>query len=217
MILRSALIFFLAATLFLLLIRLSSYVAPFVFFVVDGLFPAVSGETSNTSTRHGLSLAVYNLAFLFYALGAASWGAIGLVGFRQSDVRRWLIAAFLLACLCMLSSAMFWPGEQLMNLKAFSLLAASQLLLAALVLWLTWAPLLIVRRLKPLALLFVVAVSYWGLVLPVLHLLAAVFIDTSMNGWLDHLDILGHVLSPLLAAMAGYLHHYRSRSAASPA
>jgi hypothetical protein len=187
---------FLCTATVLFTVMFSPYGATISFHILDYIFPAISGEIINTSTRHGLSVPSYNLAFLPFALLAGSFFSLAI--FYRGKTRAALficgIAALLLS---MTSASMFWPGEQLINLKAFSLLAFWLMLISMLVL------ILLVNH--PLgnhakiAIFLFTMIGYWGLTLPITHFIAAILMLLAFDQY-DLLPIwLVYGLAPVIA------------------
>ncbi len=159
-------------------VMLSPYGAITSFHILDYLFPAISGETINTNTRHGLSVPVYNLAFLSFALLAGSFFSLAIFYIDKTRAALFIcgIVVFLLS---MSSASMFWPGEQLINLKAFNLLAFWLLLVSIMVLILLINNPL--RNHAKIAILLLTMICYWGLALPITHLMAGILMLFSVD------------------------------------
>ncbi|MEP5766109.1 MAG: hypothetical protein ABJ308_16040 [Halieaceae bacterium] len=189
-----------------LMVYLSPIGAKISFQMLSGLFPAISAETVNTSTRHGLSIEIYNIGFLTFAALSGILAGISLF-LQSSALKRLLAAAIFTALLSMASAAMFWPGEQLINIYALVTLTIVQAAMTSVVLTLCWSAFDSSRFIRITGSILVLLISGQGLFLPLLHTIAAVLYANNIYTPLGYLDVTAYVLIPALAIPLACWHY----------
>ena len=149
-------------------VRYSAYFGIPAYLAVDWLFPAISAETINTATTNGLTPPTHNLAFLVFALLAGSM--ISAVFWKpDTGYRREKVACIIgFVALCFISSANFWPREQLIQMHAQALIDVTLVAIASYVL-------VLLRRIKVTTAVgqlgkytFILLTTIFGLALPAL-------------------------------------------------